>query len=136
MLSSLFFADFFSPSPLSETLVFTDIPSAMSEVDSLATIETALMAVWKFEYTMATLSALAKVSQNVAETMANTVRNPVIWKLEFNAISGYFFSKNLRKDFADASQRTDAKVPSGATKNMVAMAAYIHPNWMNRSDAP
>ena len=78
MLSRADFFDFPSPSPASMALVFADIPSAMSVVDSLATMDTALMAVWKFEYTMDTLSALANVSQKVADTTAKTVRKPVI----------------------------------------------------------
>ena len=72
------FLSFPSPSPASNALVFAEIPSTMSVVDSLATIDTALIAVWKLEYTMDTLSALANVSQKVAETTAKTVRNPVI----------------------------------------------------------
>ena len=136
MLSSFDSRTFPSPSPLSPTLAFKEIPSAMRDVDSLATIDTALMAAWKLEYTMATLSDLANVSQNVADTTAKTVRNPVIWKFEFNAISGYLFSKNLRNVFANARPSTEAKVPSGATKNIVAIAEYIHPNCMDRSDAP
>lgn len=71
---------------------------------------------------MATLSFLAKVSQKVTDITANTVRNPVIWKLAFNAISGCRFSMNRRTNLATAIASTERKAQSGAMKNIARIA--------------
>ncbi len=85
---------------------------------------------------MATLSSLAKVSQNVVEMTANTVRNPVIWKLALRAVSGWRFSMKRLKSRATAIAKIERNAQSGAMKNATRIAKYSHPNWSVRSQSP